>query len=225
MTTGIGSIGEKAGARCASTNYLPHNQRIGEGYGVEISDGAYALVEKNTFDFNRHAIAADGAFGTGYFFYRNFVGSGGGQHEVIFGIDTQTHQIDMHGQQDCWGADGYCGVAGEYYGYPVQRDHLFYGDCAQATWHTHPAHGCGVQHVSAYGDVWGSLVDSGAMQQTDGQDGIIQWGNTFNAPLDVEVASACDFDVDGVNDYFLATGAVWFVSGPVYQGFRYLRGR
>ena len=62
------------------------------------------------------------------------------------------------------------------------------------------------------------------MEQTDGQGGITHWGNLFNSLLHyvAEVVSPCDFDGDDVNDYFLATGATWFVSGPVYQGLRYL---
>jgi hypothetical protein len=42
-------------------NFIHHNQRTGGfGYGVVIGDGAYALIDRNVFDYNRHAIAHRG---------------------------------------------------------------------------------------------------------------------------------------------------------------------
>jgi hypothetical protein len=47
-------------------NYIHHNQHQGKnGYGVALHNGAYVLIERNVFDWNRHAIAGDGAPGTG----------------------------------------------------------------------------------------------------------------------------------------------------------------
>jgi hypothetical protein len=44
-------------------NNFIHNNRHGEGfgYGVNVAKGAYALIERNVFDENRHAIAGDSA--------------------------------------------------------------------------------------------------------------------------------------------------------------------
>ena len=54
-------------------NYIHHNQRYGgEGYGVSTHEGAYALIEKNYFDYNRHAIASAGTPGNGYFAHRTW---------------------------------------------------------------------------------------------------------------------------------------------------------
>jgi len=40
-------------------SFIHHNQHIGgDGYGVDASHGGWALVERNVFDFNRHAITA-----------------------------------------------------------------------------------------------------------------------------------------------------------------------
>ena len=48
-------------------NYIHNNQHErSEGYGVAVQDGAYALIEKNVFDKNRHAIEGDGSDGSGY---------------------------------------------------------------------------------------------------------------------------------------------------------------
>ena len=40
-------------------NFIHHNQQDGtDGYGVAVVNRAYALIEKNVFDYNRHAIAS-----------------------------------------------------------------------------------------------------------------------------------------------------------------------
>jgi hypothetical protein len=40
-------------------NFIHHNQRYRSlGYGVSVHDGAYVLIARNVFDYNRHAIAA-----------------------------------------------------------------------------------------------------------------------------------------------------------------------
>jgi hypothetical protein len=98
------------------------------GYGVEVADGAYALIERNVFDWNRHAIAGDGKPGTGYLAERNLVLQHGGVHfrcvtstgEIIGlvlnpfagavyllarNLDSDsiyhTHAIDMHAVNTC----------------------------------------------------------------------------------------------------------------------------
>lgn len=49
---------QTVGAVRVRDNYLHHNRHgAGEGYGIDVSDGAYALIERNVFDENRHAIA------------------------------------------------------------------------------------------------------------------------------------------------------------------------
>jgi hypothetical protein len=78
-------------------NYIHHNQHPtadncgtsllkidgdghAAGYGVNVSDGAYALIEHNVFDWNRHSIAGDGKAGTGYLAFGNLVLQNGGVH-------------------------------------------------------------------------------------------------------------------------------------------------
>ena len=72
-------------------NYIHHNQRAGrEGYGVSINVGAYALIERNVFDWNRHAIKGGGSPGTGYAAYRNLVLKNGGYHDTYDACDMPT---------------------------------------------------------------------------------------------------------------------------------------
>ncbi len=104
-------------------NFLHNNQHIGgNGYGVDVSAGAHALIERNVFDLNRHAIAASGKPGTSYVAWRNLVLRGGGFHDSypIYG-SYYTHQFDVHGTDHCYHTpikDIYqygCGDAGEFF--------------------------------------------------------------------------------------------------------------
>ena len=69
-------------------NYIHHNQRSGLGYGVCLSEGE-ALIEANTFDWCRHAIAGTGAPGTSYEARYNLVLE-----------NASSHSFDMHGGAD-----------------------------------------------------------------------------------------------------------------------------
>jgi len=69
-------------------NYIHHNQRLGLGYGVALDD-AFALIEYNFFNWNRHSIAGSGRLNTGYEICNN-----------IFGERSLNYVIDMHGIYD-----------------------------------------------------------------------------------------------------------------------------
>ena len=111
-------------------NFIHHNRHgDGDGYGVHVADGAYALIERNVFDENRHAIAGGSSDGkkdfSGYTVRDNLILSGGGLHcsdNALFALTGwqlncwQTHQIDMHGNKSLWlPPKGFhcCGTAGE----------------------------------------------------------------------------------------------------------------
>lgn len=47
-------------------NWIHHNQRNGFGYGVVLGGQSYVEVYRNLFNFDRHAIAADGSAKSGY---------------------------------------------------------------------------------------------------------------------------------------------------------------
>ena len=69
-------------------NYIHHNQRLGLGYGVMLHD-AYALIEENFFNWNRHSVAGSGRLNTGYEIRNN-----------IFGKRSLNYVLDMHGIYD-----------------------------------------------------------------------------------------------------------------------------
>ena len=57
----VSSVGrERAAQTRVEHNYIHDNARDGGGYGVGVSYGAYVTIEGNVFDFNRHAVAAEG---------------------------------------------------------------------------------------------------------------------------------------------------------------------
>lgn len=80
LENGIGNI--------IRNNYIHHNQRLGLGYGVAVHD-AYALIEENFFNWNRHSVAGSGRLNSGYEIRNN-----------IFGKRSLNYVVDMHGIYD-----------------------------------------------------------------------------------------------------------------------------
>jgi len=107
-------------------NFIHHNRHgAGFGYGVNVGRGGYALIERNVFDENRHAITGDSSDGakdfTGYTARENLILAGGGLHCLepplapVFGrLCWRTHIIDMHGDRSAKSHGQWCcGTAGE----------------------------------------------------------------------------------------------------------------
>ncbi len=85
-------------------NFIHHNQRNGFGYGVVLYGSIYVEVYGNLFNFDRHAIAADGKAGSGYqahdnvhmgtAIYHIFDAHGGGDRGD--GTQIACERIDMY---------------------------------------------------------------------------------------------------------------------------------
>jgi hypothetical protein len=79
-------VKENPGAVSIRGNFIHHNQHgAGFGYGVNVGAGAYALIEQNVFDWNRHAICGGSRQGddfSGYTVRDNLILEGGGIHAV-----------------------------------------------------------------------------------------------------------------------------------------------
>jgi hypothetical protein len=225
-------------------NFIHHNQRRGtQGYGVVVGDRAYALIERNVFDWNRHAIAGDGSDGSGYRAYRNLVLKNGGYHDTYNACDIPwwlalfsqhataakalcelgigpsythyTHQFDMHGQ-------GNCGFSGTF------SDAVF--NCGTA------GHDMDIRYNSFFytkGDAiklrgtpqleLGASVISNVFAHDHLEDAVTQTetglflsGNLtgVNGMNELSVG-VCDFNGDGAADDFLATGATWWYRSGV----------
>jgi hypothetical protein len=218
-------------------NFIHHNRHgSGNGYGVNVDDGAYALIEKNVFDENRHAIAGGSSnlkkdF-SGYTARENLILANGGRHcndsrwWALTGWMNwlrcwQTHQVDMHGDKSVSGYDACCGVAGETI--IIQRNTILY-DAGNA-----------IKIRGNPGDK--AVVDGNVFRGSTQSDAIAQNGNSINGditnPIDVrpnnvfnakpvEQLVGCDFDVDGKQDKFMASGVTWWLRSGETNQWHYL---
>ena len=186
------------------------------------------MIEQNVFDYNRHAIAGgDGSDGSGYLAYRNLVLKNGGKHERIPYTDIwfYTHQFDMHGQDDCfptWEAN--CGTAGEYMN--IRYNSFFYIKDNAFKLRGTPTISADVTdnvfvHPALFTTVGpGNSVIPGALAQTE--SGLDPENNLVGVNGMNELGT-CDFDGDGINDSFLATGQTWWYSrGSTHMPWVYL---
>jgi hypothetical protein len=205
-------------------NFIHHNQHYSEqGYGVVVHDSAYALIEKNLFDYNRHAIAAEGTTPTGYYALSNLVLWGGGMNNGWLNLNT--HMFDVHGSYSCCGGfEKYCGDAGEHFEF--RNNTIFYDHGTAIKVRGNPAQGAIADHnVFQHPDEWGGCLDDAALVQTDPGINLASTNNTFGADFDdMAVSAVCDFDGDGSADDFLATGATWWYTpgAGANQVWRYL---
>ena len=185
----------------------------GGGYGVEVSYGAYALVERNVFDYNRHAIAGDGRPGTGYYFTHNLILSHGGTNTDL----DSTHIIDMHGTDSCW-SDPFasdfgsymCGGAGEYM--DVEYNTVEYNSEYDVKLRGTPSVGMDIAN-----NVFADASESDAIAYTE-QAPNVEPNNTYGFNAAANSVTGCDFDGDGTPDTFLASGETWWYQSSVLNG-------
>jgi hypothetical protein len=195
-------------------NFIHHNQHVGgNGYGVDHSVGAYSRIEHNVFDWNRHAITSSGKPGTGYMANENLVLAGGGHHDTFFNSYTQL--FDVHGDANCPDIPPFdhtwqCGNAGDQY--------WFTNNAFQYT-NDHAIKIRGTPRIQDIisGNVFTQDSQDGAIDTTQGYTNIYVGPNTYGVNTFGEYG-VCDFDADGKDDLFLATGAsFWFKSAGKMQ--------
>jgi hypothetical protein len=223
-------------------NFFHHNQRQNLGYGVMMNDASYAVIDKNSFDYNRHAIGSDGgrnvildsSYGPmhGYAAYFNLV-LPGHEEQVAGPITWQTHTFDVHGSEDGFlGTDYYDGWAGEtidiannsFLGIQGSAFNVRGTPSDEARFHHNvtpwlrPMPGGSVLGadggVAYYG--WMSVQDS------SDRDNIRVYSNV-PTPEPRNRLAVGDFDGDGRDDVFLATGRAWYVSSAGLTEWRWLR--
>lgn len=195
-------------------NFIHHNQFYGTfGYGVALGAGAYALIDQNVFDWNRHAIAATGKRGTGYHAQYNLVLEHGGYNRWWgwpYGWD-RTHQFDQHGVDTCgitdlWSDTSYnCGEAG--HSVDIRHNAFLYTEGyafkLRGTPAVSPIGAYVVNNVFAHGSIGSALAQT--------ETGLVQQNNQVGVNGMTELGT-CDFDADGLQDRFLATGQSWWFS-------------
>lgn len=192
-------------------NFLHHNERWSSGYGVEIAHNGYASIVGNTFVSNRHAVADDGTALSGYRAYFNLilkdVPTYSGDETGDEGRGPQ-QDFDMHGRDrsTCSPQEG--GLGGSFLEI-VGNTSLARGDfnrhilelrgtpCYSAEFHNNVT-------LESLGDAILNKGDSSKLSVTD--------DNQFNAPNPTTRLGVGDFDGDGLDDLFLATGKAWYYS-------------
>lgn len=218
-------------------NHFLQNQRQNRGYGVRVGAHGYALIEKNTFDYNRHAIAHTGGRGfevagygpeTGYRARLNLVLPGHARQCRGWGcvISWQTHHFDVHGTKNggigSWFSDtlyndGWAGefievtgnaflttkglpfkVRGTPSGKAVFRDNVV------------------VARSTTIG-AWAPVEDHSDRDNVEVGDNIF-----VSTPCPREQVAVGDFDGDGRDDVFLATGTSWYLSYGAKTEWRFL---
>jgi hypothetical protein len=230
-----------AGRMRITENYFHHNQRAGDGYGVVVQRGSYAYIDKNTFDWNRHAIAASGgadaildpSYGPqkGYLAYLNLVLPGHSPIEYVGGaVDHQTHNFDVHGTEDDWkGVDKYDGWAGEFFDI---ADNSFLGvrgtvfnirgtPSAGAYFH-HNVAPLGAGGLDGGNYETAPLLGWKLVSEESDRDNVFVYGNIPSADPRNDLGVG-DFDGDGRDDVFLATGRAWYVSYGGVTEWRFLQ--
>ena len=216
-------------------NFFHHNQHEGgEGYGVEVKHGAFATIARNVFDFNRHAISGGQEPGTGYLAQDNLILKGGGFHECYgWPVDVYCHytqQFDVHGDDYCasiWTPFGTidlypfgCGQAGEQWKIIHNAFQYTRGDSIKVR--GNPTVGALVQQnvfASGRGDAITQNGDSGFGDNITNP--IEVTGNTFDMDTYGKYG-VCDFDGDGKDDLFLATGVSWWYMSSAKMHWVYL---
>lgn len=190
-------------------SWIHHNQNpVGAfgghagGYGVDASTGGWATITRTVFDFNRHALAAHGNSG-GYTARRNLVLKGGGYHGNLF--NTYTHQFDVHGT----GSNGLGGLAGGTFVYDANAFQYRKDNAIK------------IRGKPRNSVTFTNNIFPHPGLENDWGDDAINLDTTTNVHIGtgnrIEIDTfgqygVCDFDGDGIDDLFLATGASWWFS-------------
>ncbi len=211
-------------------NFFHHNQHLGgNGYGVEASAGSRISIERNVFDFNRHAIAASGADGTGYTARHNLILKGGGYHDSypIYGA-YYTHQFDVHGTDHCGISSLFsdslynCGQAGEQFEFSHNAFQYTRGNAIKVR--GNPVVGAVVANNVFAHDSRGDAIVQNLDLGTDLNLIDVQPNNRFDIDTYGEYG-VCDFDDDGMDDLFLATGVSWWYASAAKNHWVFLGAR
>jgi hypothetical protein len=200
-------------------NFIHHNEQEGIGYGVVMSDGGSATILGNTFLMNRHAIAADGELHDQYRAWHNLVLT----NAPGYGPTAHREQdFDMHGTKTGNG----------------QHDGGFAGNQVDIGWNTFL--GGNRLNFALRGQpcTIDSFHDNVSMR--NGFSAIRMWNlagtellfpdtsflmisnNQFGHSDPTTRLAVGDFNGDGSDDLFLATGAAWYYSPGGKAEWRFL---
>jgi uncharacterized protein YaiE (UPF0345 family) len=188
-------------------NFIHHNEMDNFGYGVVTGSGSFPLIQGNTFLDNRHAIASTGDLYTGYAALNNLVLSSVPGYQKTF--TTQREQdFDMHGTGSSCGQ--HCGVsAGQYI--DIEGNTFLGTALTLSTHYSFYLRGTPSFEASFHDNV-DRQSERAAIKNEGLPSKLIVGNNHFNAANPTDQLAVGDFDGDGKDDLFLATGAAWYYS-------------
>jgi hypothetical protein len=217
-------------------NFIHNNEMQDGGYGVEAAWGAYPFIEGNTFVSNRHSIAAGhGSAHTGYRAWSNLVLSTAPLQHGHLDWPFHTQDFDMHGTGD----NGFGGRGGDFI--DIFKN-TFLGDnrpnfelrgipCNFAQFHNNisiQGKDDAVQFKVSEGILAVAIANadkllriSASPNQFDHNN--IAYGSSVRALSSGQGnLGVGDFDGDGTDDLFLATGEGWYYSPSGSVAWRFL---
>ena len=201
-------------------NFLHHNRQQEKGYGVVTGKGGFPLIEGNTFLANRHAIAAAGGGHTGYFAHFNLVLSEVPLQDGPGPFNWRTHDFDQHGNGD----NGFGGRAGRYNW--IFNNTFFGANRANYEIRGHPCYKVDFgRNVSLQSSDDAVVFEPYMILPTQPAGEVVNFiDNRFDSEHPANRLGVGDFDGDGLDDLFLATGAAWYFSPAGAREWRYLSG-
>jgi hypothetical protein len=213
-------------------NFIHHNRKQEKGYGVVAALGGFPLVEGNTFLANRHAIAANGGAHTGYRAGFNLVLSEAPLQVGYGPFDFYTHDFDQHGNGDdgipLLDIEGFGGRGGLYE--DIYRNTFLATNRVSFEIRAQPCHDSDIrqnvflqnQHDAL--DYKPSPIDFSINSVLPASlvMNIQDVPNQFEHDNPTNRLAVGDFDGDGVEDLFLATGAAWYYAPAGAAEWRYL---
>jgi hypothetical protein len=205
-------------------NFIHNNlYDSGFGYGVSVGGGAYASIDSNTFLNNRHSIAGDGTALSGYSAWYNLILS----RATELGENRNFQQdFDMHGSDGGYGPPAGNDleiVRNTFLG--TNRDNFFLrGEpCDGARFHNNI-----VRNDISSAIKWCNEADCDEQRYSSGifdtpfPDWLDVVGNRWESPDPTRRLGVGDFDGDGKDDVFLATGQAWYFAPAGKAEWRYL---
>jgi hypothetical protein len=217
-----------------SNNYIHHNQRGGLGYGVQVRHGGFARVEGNTFDWNRHSITGGGEPRTGYDALFNYVLSGASKHAPANWWDpvnpykgVYEQHFDMHGDDNYGDDDGDTNDGDGGHGGDLVRivGNTVHGNQDYYLVKTRPVYllrGNPCRKHELRDNVFVHEKDEVVDTRAGGKGRYTLLNNRYKTDTSWSLAIG-DFDGDGRDDVFQATGAAWYYSSGGITEWRLLQ--
>ena len=202
-------------------NYIHDNSMNEAGYGIDNYHGGYTLIEGNTFRGNRHSITGDGRAKSGYIAASNLI--------LTYTPQRDTHDFDMHGSSESkdniYDSVGYGGIGGDYINMfqntfmsDTRADFELRGQiCNYADFHNNISLNDEATDSVLYDD--GTTLDTGDLPSFV-HDSAHPY--QFGKPDPTTRLFVGDFDGDGFDDLFMATGAAWYYSPAGKWDWRFL---